>query len=256
MLTGGVSNLQGCLVGFDCAHAVGNVPMKLHDWNVDFAAWCSYKYLNAGPGGIAGLFVHDKWASTLGRLSGWWGHDSATRFDMPSRFSALPGARGWQLSNPSVLDVISLYSSLQIFEMAGQLTSRRTFQNQMEVTQPFLGALRDKSEDLTGYLEALLRGSRHYVDPTEVGEQDADDGRRVRFTVITPSDPRRRGAQLSLLFEPTEVMDEVFGALRKRGVLGDERRPGVIRFAPVPLYNSWSDVQMAASALDEIVDAL
>ncbi|GAA6028719.1 hypothetical protein JCM8097_007361 [Rhodosporidiobolus ruineniae] len=257
---------KGCIVGFDCAHAVGNVPLRLHDWGVDFACWCSYKYLNSGPGGIAGLFVHERWEDRK-RLQGWWGHDKATRFAMPANFSPLPGAAGWQFSNPSVLDVVALLSSLQVFQEAQRVLPRKQSGGQVtDVKGPILGALREKSVDLTGYLELLLSASRYYVPApafaAAASSSSADSASssatsssstRATFTIITPSDPARRGAQLSLLFEPVNAMDWIFERLRERGILGDERRPGVIRFAPVPLYNSWADAREAAQGLEEVM---
>ncbi|GAA5972065.1 hypothetical protein JCM11641_002481 [Rhodosporidiobolus odoratus] len=247
---------KGCIVGFDCAHAVGNVPLKLHDWGVDFACWCSYKYLNAGPGGIAGLFVHERWEDRK-RLQGWWGHDKATRFAMPSAFSPLPGAAGWQFSNPSVLDVVSLLSSLQVYQAAAQIHPRAQSGGQVTLPSgPVLGSLREKSVDLTGYLEILLASSPYYRPaPVFSAASAAADSPPTRptFTIITPLDPFRRGCQLSLLFSPEPSMDWIFTRLRERGILGDERRPGVIRFAPVPLYNSWRDVCEAAQGLEEVM---
>ncbi|BGP17631.1 hypothetical protein JCM10213_001282 [Rhodosporidiobolus nylandii] len=247
---------KGCIVGFDCAHAAGNVPMKLHDWGVDFACWCSYKYLNSGPGGIAGLFVHERWEERK-RLQGWWGHDKATRFAMPSAFSPLPGAAGWQFSNPSVLDVVSLLSSLQVFQQAARVLPRAQSGGQVTMPSgPILGSLREKSEDLTGYLELLLTSSPYYRTPSALyaaSTTESPAAPRATFTIITPTDPSRRGAQLSLLFSPVGAMDWIFERLRERGILGDERRPGVIRFAPVPLYNSWTDAREAAVGLEEIM---
>ncbi|SCV70382.1 BQ2448_1776 [Microbotryum intermedium] len=244
---------KGCLVAFDCAHAVGNVPIRLHDWGVDFAAWCSYKYLNAGPGGIAGLYVHERWADKK-RLAGWWGHDSSTRFAMPNVFAPNPGAAGWQLSNPSVLDVISLYSSLQVFKSVGSSGSSSTGGGRAPEGEaksaPFMAILRHRSLLLTGYLEALLKQSPHYVGIERLGSTDL---KQIKFTLITPADPEERGAQLSLLFDPPEAMDAIFDGLRSVGVLGDERRPGVIRLAPVPLYNSFRDAHKAATCLDEVI---
>ncbi|GAA6011714.1 hypothetical protein JCM10207_004220 [Rhodosporidiobolus poonsookiae] len=248
---------KGCIVAFDLAHAVGNVPLKLHEWGVDFACWCSYKYLNAGPGGIAGLFVHERWEDRK-RLQGWWGHDKATRFAMPANFSPLPGAAGWQFSNPSVLNVVSLLSSLQVYQEAARVLPRAMSGGHISSPGPILGSLREKSVDLTGYLELLLSASRYYVPAAKfapLAASEADDDPRASFTIITPLDPNRRGAQLSLLFSPVSAMDWIFERLRERGILGDERRPGVIRMAPVPLYNSWSDVLEAARGLEEVLSA-
>ncbi|KAL8284218.1 hypothetical protein RQP46_004967 [Phenoliferia psychrophenolica] len=247
---------KGCLVAFDCAHAVGNVELKLHEWGVDFAAWCSYKYLNAGPGAIAGIYVHER-HEKHDRLQGWWGHDLKTRFAMPSTFSPTPGASGWQFSNPSVLDVIALRSALDSFRHAKRIPPTAMIGGHIASAAPILGALREKSIDLTSYLELLLKADSHYVPPEEILHQPsaAEKPGRVCFTIITPADHERRGAQLSLLFHPEEAMLPIFERLREGGVLGDERKPGVIRLAPVPLYNTWADVLAAttefAKALEE-----
>jgi kynureninase len=202
---------KGCVVGFDMAHAAGNVPLKLHDWDIDFAVWCSYKYLNAGPGAIAGCFVHERHArdSRLPRFTGWWGHHKANRFRMPPDFHAIPGAEGWQLSNPSILSAAALRASMDIFDEA---TMQR---------------LRTKSELLTGYLEFLLEGASS-----------------KKFSIITPPDDAHRGAQLSL--RVSENGREVCGALAKEGIICDWREPDIMRVAPVPLYNTFSDVHAFA----------
>ncbi len=200
---------QGCVIGLDLAHAAGNVPLALHDWGVDFAVWCGYKYLNGGPGCAAGCFVHEKHGNeaTLPRLAGWWGNDPATRFHMHLQpdFVPRPGADGWQLSNPSILAMAPLRASLALFEEAG------------------MSALRDKSERLTGYMQYLL-------DRLPPG----------RFELLTPRDPDRRGCQLSMLVrdEPRRLLQ----ALATEGVVCDFREPNVIRVAPVPLYNTFEDV--------------
>lgn len=211
---------KGITVGWDLAHAAGNVPLCLHDWNVDFAAWCSYKYMNCGPGSIGGLFIHkrhsavsssaDKRPEYLPRLSGWWGSDKSSRFAMENRFTPIAGAGGWQLSNPSVADMTALRASLDVFK------------------QTSLSALREKSLKLTGYLEKLLHASM-------------DELPKQTFNIITPSDPNARGAQLSIRLAPG-LLDTVMSVLEKKGVVVDERRPDVIRVAPAPLYNSWQDV--------------
>jgi kynureninase len=200
---------QGCVAGWDLAHAAGNVPLKLHDWDVDFAAWCSYKYLNAGPGAIAGCFVHERHArnQTLPRMGGWWGNDPATRFRMHEQRDFIPraGADGWQLSNPPILAMAPLRASLAIFDEAG------------------MDALRRKSVVLTGYLEWLLDQATH-----------------KRFEVITSSNTGERGCQLSLriLDRPAETLHEI----EALGVIGDFRPPDVVRVAPVPLYNTFHEV--------------
>ncbi|KAK4046626.1 Kynureninase (L-kynurenine hydrolase) [Microbotryomycetes sp. JL221] len=242
---------KGCLVAWDCAHAAGNVPLKLHDWGVDFACWCTYKYMNTGPGGIAGIFVHERWADKK-RLAGWYGHNRETRFQMPNDFDPMPGAAGWQVSNPSVLDMISLISSLELFKKAGDVdvSSDSAVTVNGSGKAHILSALRQKSIDMTVYLEAMLQSNPCYVPQDQLSSSDSND---VRFTIITPSDPARRGAQLSLLFHPVESMDPIFEWMREKGVLGDERRPGVIRLAPVPMYNNWDDCWRAATALDEAI---
>jgi len=195
------------VVGFDLAHAAGNLELHLHDWNVDFAAWCSYKYLNAGPGGVAGAFIHERHANAvdLPRFAGWWGHDKKTRFLMGPKFRPIPGAEGWQISNPPILQMAALRASLEIFDEAG------------------MTALRAKSEKLTSYLEFLL--------------SEIDDD---RISVITPSDTTQRGCQLSIRVKDSDrsLHDRIVAG----GVSADWREPDVIRVAPVPLYNSFSDV--------------
>lgn len=207
---------HGCIVGFDLAHAAGNLELRLNEWDVDIAAWCSYKYLNAGPGGIAGIFVNERHARSfdLPRFAGWWGHDKATRFKMGPDFVPLEGAEGWQLSNPPILQLAALRASLEIFDAA---------------TMP---ALRLRSERLTGYLERLLKAIA-----TE------------RITIITPSEPSERGCQLSIRVRDADR--SLFDALTARGVVADWREPDVIRVAPVPLYNNFSDVVRFASILSD-----
>ena len=209
----------GANFGVDLAHAAGNVPLRLHDWNVDFACWCNYKYLNSGPGAIGGCFVHEKHGSNaeLPRFAGWWGNDPDERFKMHllPDFTPRAGADGWQLSNPPIMAMAPLVASMNIFDEVG------------------MDALRRKSEVLTGYLEYLL---------------DAIPGKK--FEVITPRDPAARGAQLSILAhgEPKRL----FKALQERGVVGDFREPNVIRVAPTPLYNTFTDVWRFAGILSEM----
>ncbi len=197
----------GALVGFDLAHAVGNKVMHLHDWNVDFACWCSYKYLNSGPGAVGGIFVHEthlKNKDTF-RLAGWWGHDEKTRFKMRKGFKPMKTAESWQMSNAQVLNMAAHRASLDIFD-------------ELSMTD-----LANKSFELTNYAEFLLRKLT-----------------QLKFDIITPDNPLERGCQLSLLFKSRGK--EVFDHLQKNGVVADWREPNVIRIAPVPLYNSFQDV--------------
>lgn len=213
-----LGHTAGAVVGFDLAHAVGNLPLQLHDAGADFAVWCHYKYMNAGPGAVAGAFVHARHArSDRPRFAGWWGHDPATRFAMGPQFVPTPGADGWQLSNPPILALAPLRASLALFERAG------------------MHALRAKSERLTGYLQALI---------------DAHLGHALQ--VLTPRDPAQRGCQLSLRVRGGRARGRaLFAHLAARGVLGDWREPDVIRIAPVPLYNRFADVLRFARAVQE-----
>lgn len=208
---------RGCVVGIDLAHAVGNVPLALHDWNVDFAVWCSYKYLNSGPGAVAGAFVHERHAKNqeLPRLAGWWGNDPATRFRMHllPEFVPVPSADAWQISNPPIFSMAPLRSSFALFDEAGGM-----------------GPLRAKSLQLTGYLQFLL---------DQIGSE--------RFTVITPRQPNERGCQLSILAH--EHPKELFAKLESAGVKTDFREPNVIRVAPTPLYNTFHEVWRFAQVL-------
>ncbi|KAI0318648.1 pyridoxal phosphate-dependent transferase [Amylostereum chailletii] len=241
---------QGCVCGWDLAHAIGNVPMSLHDWGVDWAVWCSYKYLNSGPGGIAGLFVHENLHDQEPpKYAGWWGHDPATRFQMPSTFSPIRGAQGFQQSNPSVLCVASLLGSLQLFKEAGMMK-----------------ALRARSIKLTAYLEGELVKSTYYISSHEAGMRyPASEATRPKeetlkpaFTIITPHDPGQRGSQLSLAFFPlgAGVMPKVHEGLKRYGVIGDERQPDVIRLAPMGLYNTSADCDSAVRYLAEVMKAI
>ena len=198
---------KGCMVGFDLAHAVGNVPLELHDWDLDFAVWCTYKYLNSGPGGIAGAFVHERHHRNgeLPRFAGWWGHDKEERFLMDEHFVPIPTAEGWQLSCGPILLEASLRSSLEIFDEVG------------------MKALRKKSEALTGFLEFLISGIN-----------------TDKIDIITPSDPSHRGCQLSVRVIGSDK--GLFHALRDRGVITDWREPDVIRVSLTPMYNSFEEV--------------
>ncbi|KAK2466992.1 hypothetical protein APHAL10511_001250 [Amanita phalloides] len=227
---------QGCVCGWDLAHAVGNVPVSLHDWGADFAVWCSYKYLNSGPGGIAGIFVHEKWNNVLQpKHAGWWGHDRSTRFDMPSKFSAIPGARGFQQSNPCILALASLLGSLQIFKEVGMMAH-----------------IRERSLGLTCSLDWSLRQSKYFVALYDVPSRQHNTTSGPGFTIITPSAPESRGAQLSLLFLPlnSDTMQKVHDYLAKYGVIGDKREPDVIRLSPAPLYNTIYDCEQAVFHLN------
>ncbi|TXD31435.1 kynureninase [Lujinxingia vulgaris] len=208
----------GAMVGFDLAHAAGNAPLKLHEWGPDFAAWCSYKYLNSGPGGVAGVFVHERHLGRkdIPRFEGWWGTDPSTRFEMGPSFEPQYGAGAWQLSNAPVLPMASLRASLALF------------------TEATMEALRDKSEKLTGYLFELV---------TAIGA-DA-------FEVITPAEPERRGCQLSILAAGDGEL--LHKRLMAADVICDYRRPNVIRVAPTPLYNTYEDVWRFWKILEESV---
>ena len=198
---------RGCVVGFDLAHAAGNMPLKLHEWDADFAVWCSYKYLNGGPGCAGGCFVHERHARAwdLPRLAGWWGHDEQSRFEMGPNFQPMPGADGWQLSNPSIVSLAALRASMEIFHEAG------------------MERLRAKSISLTGYLEFLL-----------------SQNSSANFSIITPREKERRGAQLSV--RVPQNGRALCERLAREGIVGDWREPDTFRVAPVPLYNSYRDV--------------
>ncbi|GAA4403884.1 kynureninase [Nibrella viscosa] len=195
----------GVPVGFDLAHAIGNIPLWLHDWQVDFAFWCSYKYLNSGPGGVSGVFIHQKHHNAnLPRLAGWWGYDEDSRFAMTKGFVPMAGADGWQLSTPTVLAMAVHHAALQITAEAG------------------MDALRRKSEQLTAYLEFVLRNSGYPLE------------------IMTPADPAGRGCQLSLLVH--QDGKRLFNRLVEQGIIGDWREPDCIRLAPTPLYNTFEEV--------------
>lgn len=201
------AHARGCKVGFDMAHGAGNISLQLHDDGPDFAVWCTYKYLNGGPGSLSGCFVHERHADNhdLPRFAGWWGHDQESRFLMDDRFVPMRGAEGWQLSNPPIMAMAAMRASLDLFSKTG------------------MSALKDKSRRLTGYLDLL------------VSELKTD-----RISIITPSDPDRRGCQLSL--QVLGADKSLFIEITERGVIADWREPDVIRVAPVPMYNTFEDV--------------
>ncbi|GAA0709865.1 kynureninase [Dyella marensis] len=212
-----LAHAQGCAVGFDLAHAVGNLPLQLHDSGADFAVWCSYKYLNSGPGAVAGAFVHERHAHTehLPRFAGWWGHDKQSRFRMGPEFVPMPGADGWQISNPPILSLAPLRVSLQIFQRAG------------------MAQLREKALRLTGYLEWLVQ--------TQLGDV---------LESVTPREPSRRGSQLSIRVQGgRERGRALFQYLMDHGIVGDWREPDVIRISPTPLYNRFEDCVVFAEAV-------
>jgi kynureninase len=201
----------GAFCGFDLAHAMGNVPMELHDWEVDFAMWCSYKYLNSSPGGISGIYIHEKHSTNpdTPRFAGWWGYKEDIRFQMKKGYIPEPGAEGWQMSNVPVLTMAAHRAALDLFDEAG------------------LSTLREKSLKLTAYMEYIVRETNK-----KIGFE--------KFNIITPLEPANRGAQLSIICK--EGGKIVFDKLTEQGVIGDWREPEVLRFAPVPLYNSFEDV--------------
>ncbi|MCE3295581.1 MAG: kynureninase [Crocinitomicaceae bacterium] len=213
----------GAIAGWDLAHAAGNVILKLHDWQVDFAAWCSYKYLNSSPGGVSGMFVHEKHANNkdLPRFAGWWGHDKSTRFQMQPGFQPMEGAEGWQLSNAPVMGMAVHLASLDVFDEVG------------------MEKLRAKSDLLTAYLEFIIDG---------LSEKNKAN---CTLEIITPRDQKHRGAQLSMLIHGGGK--PIFDLLSEKGVIADWREPNVIRLAPVPLYNSFEDVYYFGKHLDEAI---
>lgn len=214
----------GAKVGFDLAHAAGNVRLKMHDWKVDFAAWCSYKYLNSSPGGVSGMFIHEKHAQNteLPRFAGWWGHDKESRFLMEPGFQPIPTAEAWQLSNAPVLGMAAHLASLDIFEEVG------------------MDALTEKSRKLTSYLEEIIE---------DISERKSHI---CAFEIITPKEQDRRGAQLSILCHGKGK--ELFDSMTKQGVIADWREPNVIRIAPVPMYNSFEDVYRFGQYLEKALE--
>lgn len=212
---------QGCMVGFDCAHGAGNVPLNLHDSGADFAVWCTYKYLNSGPGSMAGCFIHERHAGAVDipRFEGWWGHNKTTRFGMRDDFDPIPTVEAWQLSNPPILSLAAIKASLEVFAEAG------------------MNNLRNKALRLTAYLEYLL-------------QQIPGD----KINIITPSNPLERGCQLSIQVKDADK--RLFDAITAAGVIADWREPDVIRVAPVPLYNSYADCYHFTQILEQQIAAI
>lgn len=216
------AHAAGAVCGFDLAHAVGNIELKLHDWNVDFATWCSYKYMNSGPGGVSGVYIHEKHIADeeLPRFAGWWGHTKAIRFKMEKGFEAIPTAEGWQLSNAPILAMAAHKASLDIFEEAG------------------MDKLYAKGKLLSGYMHYLL----NEINKTQ---------KEKLIEIITPANEKERGCQVSMLMQ--RKGKEIFNELMKQGVMTDWREPNVIRIAPVPLYNSFEDVWKFAAIIRELI---
>ncbi|MEN9998739.1 MAG: kynureninase [Bacteroidota bacterium] len=213
----------GAIVGFDLAHAAGNINLKLHDWGVDFAAWCGYKYLNSSPGGVSGMFVHERHAYNpeLPRFAGWWGYDKETRFLMQPGFNPMKGAEGWQLSNAPVLGMAAHLASLDIFEEAG------------------MDRIGEKRDLMTAYMEFVI---------DDISEKNKE---RCTFELITPRDKTKRGAQLSIMAKGQGKA--LFDALSAEGVVADWREPNVIRIAPAPLYNSYEDCYWFGQLLEKAI---
>ncbi|XP_075465582.1 kynureninase isoform X3 [Ascaphus truei] len=219
---------KGCFVGYDLAHAVGNVELHLHDWGVDFACWCSYKYLNSGAGGLAGAFIHEKHSRSIKpSLLGWWGHEFKTRFCMENKLKLSPGIDGFRLSNPPILLVCSLHASLEVF------------------SQTSMEALRKKSILLTGYLEYLIK---HYYS------ENTAEPQKPFAKIITPSHFEERGCQLSVTF--SLPIKAVYEELKKRGVVCDLRGQNGLRIAPVPLYNTFHDAYRFIAILGDAISSL
>jgi kynureninase len=225
-----VAHSVGAYCGFDLAHAMGNVELKLHDWDVDFATWCSYKYMNSGPGGVSGIYIHQKHIAdeNIPRFAGWWGHTKAIRFKMEKGFEAIPTAEGWQLSNAPVLSMAAHKASLDIFEEAG------------------MDKLYAKGKQLAGYMHFLLNDLN-----TSVAGGLPQATKEQLIEVITPTNEMERGCQVSMLMQRRGK--EIFDSLMKQGVMTDWREPNVIRVAAVPLYNSFEDVWVFRSIIEEIV---
>jgi kynureninase len=216
------ANQLGIIAGFDLAHAAGNIDLQLHDWNVDFACWCSYKYLNSGPGGVSGIYIHEKHATNtdLKRFAGWWGYDKETRFKMEKGFKAIPTAEGWQLSNAPILSMAAHKASLDIFEEAG------------------MQRLQTKAKQLSNYLFFIIDEINKNLDEPII-------------EIITPRNENERGCQVSILMK--NKGKDFFNALCQHGVIADWREPNVIRIAPVPLYNTFTEVFQFGQILQHLL---
>lgn len=219
------AHAAGAYCGFDLAHAVGNVPLSMHDWNVDFACWCTYKYLNSSPGGVAGAYIHEQFVTdkTLPRLAGWWGQDKATRFKMEKEFDPIPTAEGWQLSNGPILLMAAHKAALDLFDAAG------------------MENLFKKAQLLSNYMMFI-------VDDINAGLPNK------RIEIITPRDETQKGCQTSLLIP--ENGRAIFDGLRNAGVIADWREPNVIRVAPTPMYNSFTDIYNFGVILKQLVSSV
>ncbi|ORY89029.1 pyridoxal phosphate-dependent transferase [Leucosporidium creatinivorum] len=241
---------KGCIVGWDCAHAAGNALLQLRDWNVDFAVWCNYKYLNSGPGATASIFVHERHFDRL-RLAGWWGHELASRFGSTVPFKPRLGAAGFALNNPSLFATVPVHASMEILRTIPSLCSNSTITSPSPLST-IMPHVSSKSTLLTGYLEALL------TSPIVMGDSAS------RLRVISPPEPEERAACLSVLFLPREgdedkgdavtysrTLVEVFEALKKAGIIVDKRAPDLIRFAPSALYNTFDEMWRTAMAVKE-----
>jgi kynureninase len=211
----------GAKAGFDLAHAAGNVSLALHDWNVDFACWCSYKYLNSGPGGVSGVYIHESHSMNpdLFRFAGWWGYDKSTRFQMKNGFVPMASAEAWQLSNAPIMSMAVHRIALEMFDQVG------------------MEALVEKSRKLTTFLERVL--------------DEVRDVTNVKLKVLTPADPLQRGCQLSVVFPGQDR--SIVKRLAERGIVVDWREPNVIRLAPVPMYNSFEDIYTLGEVLIELL---
>lgn len=256
----------GCRVGFDLAHAAGNVPLRLHEWGVDFAAWCSYKYLNSGPGCIAGAFVHSRFDGTplaeLPRMCGWWGQELKDRFSMDGEWRMKAGAQSFQMSNPSVVSVVCMQAALEVHGEAGMPRLRAKSRRLTAYLEALLAIELGVSDDVAGVsvLSASSAASSPAASPAPAAAAAEGAGKAaatssaVRVYQLTPRDPDARGCQLSLLF--TTNVTPINDALFKRGIVCDVRKPNVLRVSPTPLYNTFRDVHTFVFALKEVLAEL